>query len=207
MQATEQHKNLFTASMKRELKKHAQRWQTAQIGEEVLKLTHIRLQERWDFFHADSIMPLLAYKSKTQSWILSKPAPINKSFLQCKSLKALSNLQKTLGGGGERGIMGGLKAEQLKRSFFQFQHFCFTLQYSILTRTTHFSSFSCSMQTSMIWRMLWLAVSSRAPMLIWTYSAMKSSANLRTSLGQVALHINVWRSGCVTQVSVKFKWK
>lgn len=56
-------------------------------------------------------------------------------------------------------------------------------------------SFSFSMQTSTICRMLWLALSSRAPMLIWIYSLKKSSASCRTSLGHVALHIRVCLSG------------
>lgn len=62
---------------------------------------------------------------------------------------------------------------------------------------SYFSSFSVSMQTSTIWRMLWLALSSRAPMLIWIYSFRKSSASCRTSFGQVALHIRVCLSGWV----------
>lgn len=60
---------------------------------------------------------------------------------------------------------------------------------------SYFSSFSVSMQTSTIWRMLWLALSSRAPILIWIYSFRKSSASCRTSFGQVALHIRVCLSG------------
>lgn len=60
---------------------------------------------------------------------------------------------------------------------------------------SYFSSFSVSMQTSTIWRMLWLALSSRAPTLIWIYSFRKSSASCRTSFGQVALHIRVCLSG------------
>lgn len=59
----------------------------------------------------------------------------------------------------------------------------------------YFSSFSVSRQTSTICRMLWLALSSRAPILIWMYSFRKSSASCRTSFGQVALHIRVCLSG------------
>lgn len=63
---------------------------------------------------------------------------------------------------------------------------------------TYLFSFSPSLQTSTICRMLWLALSCSAPTLIWTYSFRKSSASWRTSFGQVALHIKVWRSGCET---------
>lgn len=61
---------------------------------------------------------------------------------------------------------------------------------------TYFVSFSISWQTSTIWRMLWLAARDREPTLSWMYSFRKSSARFLTSLGQVADHIRVCRSGC-----------
>lgn len=60
---------------------------------------------------------------------------------------------------------------------------------------SYFNSFSFSSQTSIIWRMLWFALSWSAPMLSWMYSFRKSSANFLTSFGQVALHIRVCLSG------------